>query len=298
MPLSKPGESSVKHSLLFVASIGLVTACGPDKAPETPASKPEASAPMVAPPPEAPVDAAAPAEAASPEAVASPGQGLVALETDLGSPSALLDFFGTASEAKVRTKLADFGIGFAENLDASMACPKNFDSSLRNAWYAIAGEYYFVDDAGRPSRAYAAYPPIAAEERIPSCQGDVGQWGDAADPSNDYDGGHLIGSQLGGFGARANMVPQDTNFNRGNWATIENRLAKCDSLAKGQLHYFVIVRYPDAETLIPDTFLMHIMNTENFEGVELEFENTDGGGSNGKTMKDAAVEFLKDLGCN
>ncbi|WP_368669026.1 DNA/RNA non-specific endonuclease, partial [Corallococcus sp. CA053C] len=28
----------------------------------------------------------------------------------------------------------------------------------------------------------------------------VGQWGDAENPSNDYDGGHLIGSQLGGWG--------------------------------------------------------------------------------------------------
>ncbi len=44
---------------------------------------------------------------------------------------------------------------------------------------------------------------------------DVGRWGDAENPSNDYDGGHMIGSQLGGWGGQANLVPQDANFNRG-----------------------------------------------------------------------------------
>jgi hypothetical protein len=87
------------------------------------------------------------------------------------------------------------------------------------------GEHYFIDGAGRPARAYADLPPIAGEPRSPACRSDVGGWGDAEDPENDYDGGHLIGAQLGGWGRRANLVPQDANFNRGTWAVLENAMA-------------------------------------------------------------------------
>jgi DNA/RNA endonuclease G (NUC1) len=73
------------------------------------------------------------------------------------------------------------------------------------------------------------------------CQGKVGGWGDTASPSNEYDGGHMIGSQLGGWGKRANMVPQVANFNRGNWAQIENTLADCGALVAGHLRYVVTV---------------------------------------------------------
>lgn len=37
----------------------------------------------------------------------------------------------------------------------------------------------------------------------------------------------MIGAQLGGWGARANLVPQIANFNRGNWAQMENAVASC-----------------------------------------------------------------------
>ena len=55
-------------------------------------------------------------------------------------------------------------------------------------------------------------------------QSSVGQWGDAEDPSNNYDGGHIIGAQLGGWGGRLNLVPWDNQFNGGNWALIENQV--------------------------------------------------------------------------
>jgi hypothetical protein len=43
-----------------------------------------------------------------------------------------------------------------------------------------------------------ARPVRSGPDRIEACQGNVGEWGDAEDGENDYDGGHMIGSQLGG----------------------------------------------------------------------------------------------------
>ncbi|WP_437809873.1 DNA/RNA non-specific endonuclease [Sorangium sp. So ce1078] len=58
-------------------------------------------------------------------------------------------------------------------------------------------------------------------------------WGDTENPSNDDDGGHLNGSQLGGWGRRANLVPQDASFSRANWVALENKMALCGSLPPG-----------------------------------------------------------------
>ncbi|MEO1337785.1 MAG: DNA/RNA non-specific endonuclease, partial [Myxococcota bacterium] len=155
-----------------------------------------------------------------------PEEGLVALlEEDFGGPSSLMDFLSSSDESTIRAELALYDIGFVQHdLQATSNtlddCPEFFPSSDRNKWHAFNGEYYYIDSSGRPQRAYAYLPPIAAEARSSSCQASIGRWGDQENPSNDYDGGHLIGSQLGGWGRRANIVPQDTNFNRGNWAQL------------------------------------------------------------------------------
>ena len=54
----------------------------------------------------------------------------------------------------------------------------------------------------------------------------------------------MIGFQLGGWGKRLNMVPQNSNFNRGNWKHVEDAAAACKPLGRGQLVYWVEVRYP------------------------------------------------------
>jgi hypothetical protein len=226
------------------------------------------------------------------------------IEREFGGPSELMDFFESHSEDEVQRALAPYGVGFRIHPDSEVSaalitdCPQYFPSSDRNIWHSLNGEYYFIDGSGRPHRAYSYLPPIAAEVRSDYCQGNVGQWGDAANPSNDYDGGHLIGSQLGGWGKRANLVPQDANFNRGNWATLENKMAKCAVLPNGRLRYYIGANYPDATTLIPNNMTMELRNQSSGSYVLLSFDNTDYGGTNGTNEKNRGVTFLTNQGCN
>src|SRR5262245_17314880 len=172
-----------------------------------------------------------------------PGDPITALEYDLGGPEGVMDMFENNSESKVREQLADYGIEYRTS-ELISDCPQRFPASDRNVWHSFNGEFYYIEGNGRPYRAYSYLPPIAAEARADSCQASVGQWGDAENPSNDYDGGHLIGSQLGGWGKRANLVPQDANFNRGNWLVLENKMASCaGDVPNGRLHYFISVGY-------------------------------------------------------
>jgi len=226
------------------------------------------------------------------------------IEREFGGPSELMDFFESHSEQEVQQALAPYGVGFRIHPHSEVTaalitdCPQYFPSSDRNIWHSLNGEYYFIDGSGRPHRAYSYLPPIAAEVRSDYCQGNVGQWGDAANPSNDYDGGHLIGSQLGGWGKRANLVPQDANFNRGNWATLENKMARCAVLPNGRMRYYIGANYPDATTLIPNNMTMELRNQSSGSYVLLSFANTDYGGTNGTNEKNRGVTFLTNQGCN
>ncbi|AKF86670.1 hypothetical protein MFUL124B02_31195 [Myxococcus fulvus 124B02] len=224
------------------------------------------------------------------------------LEQDFGGPSGLMAFFDSHTEEEVRGALKPYGVGYVLHGDVTGAairdCPKYFPSSDRNIWHNFDGEYYFLDTAGRPSRAYKNLPAIVAAPRIDACQTSVGQWGDAENPSNDYDGGHLIGSQLGGWGGRANLVPQDSNFNRGNWVQLENKMARCGSLPSGRLRYTIGASYPNTTALIPNTLTMEIRNQTSGASVSLSFSNTDGGGSGGTASRARGVDWLTGQGCN
>ncbi|HEX8699458.1 MAG TPA: DNA/RNA non-specific endonuclease [Myxococcaceae bacterium] len=237
------------------------------------------------------------------------------IERDFGGPSGVMDFFESHTEEEIRQALAPYGVGFkihaVEDLQRAVEaygsevtaaaitdCPQYFPASDRNIWHNINGEYYFADGSGRPHRAYAYLPPIAAAARNDTCQGNVGRWGDAENPSNDYDGGHLIGSQLGGWGSRANLVPQDANFNRGNWVTLENKMAKCGSLPNGRMRYYIGANYPNTTALIPNNMTMELRNQSTGANVLLSFANTDYGGSNGTNEKNRGVTFLTNQGCN
>jgi hypothetical protein len=234
------------------------------------------------------------------------GEGPVSqLERDFGGPSGLMDFFESHTEDEIRRALAPYNIGYKtvtptpEGAQALITdCPKFFPSGDRNIWHSLNGEYYYIDGVGRPNRAYSYLPPIAAEARSDSCQLSVGQWGDQENPSNDYDGGHMIGSQLGGWGKRANLVPQDANFNRGNWVQLENKMATCASLPSGRLRYYIGSNYPNSTTVIPNNMTMQITNQSSGASVSLSFANTDYGGSNGTYEKNRGITFLTNQGCN
>lgn len=219
------------------------------------------------------------------------------LENDFGGPDGLVDFFESHSEDEIRDTLAAYDLGYVT--EASVTdCPKTFGSSFRSTWYSITGEHYYIDSKGRPSKAYAYLPPAITEARNSSCQASVGQWGDAANPGTDYDGGHLIGSQLGGWGARANLVPQQSNFNRGNYVQLENKMANCDGLSSGRMLYSVTVSYPSSSTLIPSNWNVFIKDQAQGDYVSLNFTNSHQGGSNGTNERARGVDFLSANGCN
>jgi len=241
------------------------------------------------------------------------------LEKDHGGPDGLREFFDKSSPEQIQQALAPYGIGYvvhpyqtepAEATDTTAAagdlvqpqlisdCVQFFPSTDRNIWHNFNGEFYFIDTAGRPSRAYADLPPIAAAARITACQTSIGQWGDAENPSNDYDGGHLIGSQLGGWGGRANIVPQDANFNRGNWVQLENAMAGCGSLPAGRMRYSITVGYANTTALVPTTFGMVITNRTTSSSVTMSFTNVDGGGTNGTATRTRGTAFLTSNGCS
>jgi hypothetical protein len=231
------------------------------------------------------------------------GEGVASqMERDFGGPSGLMDFFESHTEEEIRLALEPYGVGYVVAGDVDQAlisdCPKYFPSGDRNIWHNFDGEYFFIDGSGRPHRAYKYLPLITAAPRIDSCQTNVGQWGDAENPSNDYDGGHLIGSQLGGWGGRANLVPQDANFNRGTWAQLENKMATCGSLPSGRLRYYIGANYPNSTTLIPNNMTMEIRNQSTGSYVSMSFSNVDYGGSNGTNERLKGVNWLSSQGCN
>jgi DNA/RNA non-specific endonuclease len=247
--------------------------------------------------------------AAEDDESAAPVDSVTQLENDHGGADGLREFFDESSPEVIQQALADYGIGYvvhpylaeaasADDLQLISDCVKYFPSSDRNIWHNFNGEFYFIDTAGRPSRAYADLPPIVAAPRINACQTSIGQWGDAESPSNDYDGGHLIGSQLGGWGGRANIVPQDANFNRGNWAQLENAMALCKNRPAKSLRYSVSVGYANTSALVPTTFGMVITNSTTSSSVTMSFTNVDGGGTNGTATRQRGVAFLTSSGCN
>ena len=229
------------------------------------------------------------------------------IERDFGGPSGLAEFFERHTEAEVQAAMAAYGVGYVIREDVVRpgdvqaqvisACVKNFPSTDRNVWHNYDGEYFFIDGSGRPHRAYKYLPLIQAAPRQDSCQTSVGQWGDAENPGNDYDGGHLIGSQLGGWGGRANLVPQDANFNRGNWAQLENKMATCGSLPSGRLRYYIGANYPNSTTLIPNNLTMEIRNQSTGSSVTMSFSNVDYGGSSGTTERTRGTTWLTNQGC-
>jgi hypothetical protein len=208
-----------------------------------------------------------------------------------------MKFFDEATDPTIAEALNARDIGFARQALLSN-CTPTFPANDRNTWHAFDGEFYFIEENGRPNRAYKYLPPIVEADRIEACQGNVGTWGDSEDESNDYDGGHMIGSQLGGYGGRVNLVPQDLNFNRGNWLQIENKAADCGTLPDERILYYVRSDYSDSTSLVPTTISLTLENRETEESVSFTFQNIDGGGPDGTDQRVDAVDFLADQGCN
>ena len=249
-------------------------------------------------------------DAGAPEAVAPGPQratedaAYASLLAEHGGVDGLSAFLKDASVAELGASLARHGIAF-ELLDAAdddfvrrdvYACSQFYPSADRVKWFRLVGaggpEDHYIDSRGRPATAFKSLGPVVTASRQSSCQTTIGNWGS---PASSFDGGHLIGSQLGGWGGRANIVPQHYNFNRGNWAKIENALAKCGRLGSGAVEYHVDVDYPSSSALTPSQFHADVKIAGAWKSAD--FTNTTYGGSYGTSRANAMVSWLQGKGC-
>jgi hypothetical protein len=109
-----------------------------------------------------------------------------------------------------------------------------------------------IDSIGRPLQSDIGLigRPIPAP-RQDRCQNKVGTWGQPSD-----EGGHMVGRALGGYGGRANLVPQDRVLNRGLWKNMEYEVGRCAS-AGYITTYTVLNRYPYfSSTVRPSKFFV------------------------------------------
>lgn len=247
-----------------------------------------------------------------PEQVAArqaPDSAYARLLAEVGGRDGLAAMLREASNDELAATFARHGIAFevidrtgeqpgeaAAKLQDITACPQFFPTSDRTKWFRLVGaggaEDHYIDSRGRPLTAYKTLGPVVTAARQTTCQTNVGNWGASGDT---YDGGHLIGSQLGGWGGRANLVPQQYNFNRGNWVRIENQLALCGRLGNGAVQVQMDVDYPNSTTLTPSAFHADVK----IGGVwkSADFTNTSGGGSNGTAQATSMVSWLQSKGC-
>ena len=249
-------------------------------------------------------DTGAPSATPGPErAVAD--SAYAALLADVGGVDGLSATLRTASNAELEALLASHGIGF-EVIDVTpvpgvegrdiTACPQRFPTADRVKWFRLVGaggpEDHYIDSRGRPANAFKSLGPVVTASRQTTCQTTVGNWGS---PASSFDGGHLIGSQLGGWGGRANLVPQHYTFNRGNWVKIENALAKCGRLGSAKVEVHVDVDYSSSSTLTPSQFHADVKIGGSWKSAD--FTNTSGGGPSGTSQANAMVSWLQGKGC-
>ncbi len=168
-----------------------------------------------------------------------------------------------SSDADIRFELGKFGISFehetAATMDSSAAapqavdgCPVRFDAADRNKIWKLAGNTFYIDSQGRPKSGFRFIPPVTAGKRDSTCQSGVAKLGPGG--TANFDGGHMVGTQFGGWGKRLNLVPQNITFNRGNWLQVENAFAKCKVKTASSVLYKVTVTYDNATTNVPSTF--------------------------------------------
>jgi hypothetical protein len=168
-----------------------------------------------------------------------------------------------ANDNEIRLELSKFGISFEHDTVTTMGssdatpqavdgCPVRFDAADRNKMWKLAGNTFYIDSQGRPKSAFRFIPPITAGKRDSTCQAGVAKLGPGG--TTNFDGGHLVGTQFGGWGKRLNLVPQNISFNRGNWLQVENAFAKCNTKATSSVLYKVTVTYDNATTNVPSTF--------------------------------------------
>lgn len=229
------------------------------------------------------------------------------LLTDVGGHDALATLLKTASDTTLRRTFARHDIAYVvhdvravqpgdpttkfTSADGVTDCPRTFNTSVRNAWHAVRGsggyEAHYIDGSGRPYVAYKTLSPTSGASRDGDCQADVGNL------TSNADGGHLIGTQLGGWGRRANLAPQNSNFNRGNWLQLENQLDACEPVSGA--YAYVYATYTSS-SLVPTYW--DLRATVSGATRWAYFDNADSGGPNGTQKRRDMTAWLEQQGCS
>lgn len=246
---------------------------------------------------------------------AKPVGDIDSLVKDYGSFTKFSIWSEGRSETEIKKTLEKYGIGYT-NLDSSdkiqaqgiQDCPERH-YEFENQWVRVGTSRYYIDGLGRPLMATRELPFVGPGTRSEWCQSRVGQVY-SGNSSGYYDGGHLIGNQLGGWGYRINLAPQERNFNRGNWLQIENAARACNVLPpedEARFWYQVDLEYPNDYTNVPSEWdvLVTYENrpnwwepwTPSYEQEEADFTNEYKGGWFGDDERRKITNFFAVRGC-
>lgn len=196
-------------------------------------------------------------------------------------------------------------------IQAITDCEPFFPPEDRNRTHILPNgrQIATIDALGRPVSTSIFWPPFLPGARDNNCQQKVGNLWGAPYTQPDLNGGHLIGTSLGGYGRRANLVPQDANFNQVLWNRVEAAVRSCRNMT---VNYTVSVSYPD-NGLIPSTFSMQVVVARTarlrVRGIPIPlprpaavvratFLNQPGGGPNGQAELNRLREALRRAGCS
>lgn len=159
-----------------------------------------------------------------------------------------------------------------------------------------------IDAVGRPVLATKNFPPLGLGSRDPACQRFVGNlFSDV--PNSKFQGGHLIGDSLGGYGGRANLAPQNANFNAGIWRETEKTIRSCRLINWWfpAVSLNVAVSYPSTTTSIPDKWGMYgvVFNArkELISNFSLWYHNEPRGGPQGPQVLEQFKRDMAIMGC-
>lgn len=138
-----------------------------------------------------------------------------------------------------------------------------------NKIYLVDGnKSYHTDELGRLKQVDAELS-LNTLDRNTYQQLKTGQQGIDGD-----EGGHLIASILGGSGEKINLLPMNSNLNRGAWKQMENKWAK--ALEEGKTVKVKIEPIYTTDSLRPDKFKIKY-SIDNGRNIEKVLTNAKGG---------------------
>lgn len=237
---------------------------------------------------------------------------------DLGGYSQFSAFLrkNAQSPEVVQQKFSQYGLKYNAPNSKMLAplnyrdCVKFFPTADRGQTFTIIEHLMnsSIDGEGRPFLSSKIFPAYGLKDRQPKCQAWIGNL--FTDNSYiDWQGGHLIGYESGGYGGRANVVPQNSNFNGGRYQILEKTLRSCTNLwqprigGTGNVEQNVQVFYKLPQDIIPFGWQVSgkVWNQKKNPPVGFQFRypflNEFQGGPDGPLYVDNLKKAATSLGC-